>query len=68
MLSSEPINIVIPAWSNEPVALLKSTAVVFLMAVSELMAKAKPIGAQTYDSSRSYVAVAIVYLRDTALR
>ncbi len=30
-----------PAWAGEPVSLLKSTAVVFLIAVPELMAKAK---------------------------
>jgi ABC-type arginine/histidine transport system permease subunit len=35
---------------------------VFLIAVPELMAKAKSIAAQTYDPIGSYLAAAIVYL------
>src|SRR5512134_1736449 len=69
----QALRLAIPAWSNEPVSLLKSTAVVFLIAVPELMAKAKSIAAQTYDPIGSYLAVAIVYLGivyvvDAALR
>ena len=58
----QALRLAIPAWSNEPVSLLKSTAVVFLIAVPELMAKAKSIAAKTYDPIASYFAVAIVYL------
>jgi polar amino acid transport system permease protein len=58
----QALRLAIPAWSNEPVSLLKSTAVVFLIAVPELMAKAKSIAAQTYDPIGSYLAVAIIYL------
>ncbi|MFZ5878102.1 MAG: amino acid ABC transporter permease [Chloroflexota bacterium] len=58
----QALRLAIPAWSNEPVSLLKSTAVVFLIAVPELMAKAKAIAAKTYDPIASYLAVAIVYL------
>jgi polar amino acid transport system permease protein len=58
----QALRLAIPAWANEPVSLLKSTAVVFLIAVPELMAKAKAIAAQTYDPIGSYIAVAIVYL------
>lgn len=58
----QALRLAIPAWSNEPVSLLKSTAVVFLIAVPELMAKAKSIAAQTYDPMGAYLAVAIVYL------
>ena len=69
----QALRLAIPAWSNEPVSLLKSTAVVFLIAVPELMAKAKSIAAQTYDPIGAYLAVAIVYLTivyllDAALR
>jgi polar amino acid transport system permease protein len=69
----QALRLAIPAWSNEPVSLLKSTAVVFLIAVPELMAKAKSIAAQTYDPIGSYLAVALVYLGivyvlDAALR
>lgn len=58
----QALRLAIPAWSNEPVSLLKSTGVVFLIAIPELMAKAKSIAARTYDPIGSYLAVAIVYL------
>lgn len=58
----QALRLAIPAWSNEPVSLLKSTAVVFLIAVPELMAKAKSIAARTYDPIGSYLAVAIIYM------
>ncbi|MFN8381373.1 MAG: amino acid ABC transporter permease [Anaerolineales bacterium] len=58
----QALRLAIPAWSNEPVSLLKSTAVVFLIAVPELMAKAKSIASQTYDPIGTYLAVALVYL------
>jgi polar amino acid transport system permease protein len=58
----QALRFAIPAWANEPVSLLKSTAVVFLIAVPELMARAKAIAAKTYDPISSYIAVALVYL------
>jgi polar amino acid transport system permease protein len=58
----QALRLAIPAWSNEPVSLLKSTAVVFLIAVPELMAKAKSIASRTYDPIGTYLAVAVVYL------
>jgi polar amino acid transport system permease protein len=42
--------------------LLKSTAVAFLIAVPDLMTKAKAVAAQTYDPIGTYLAVAVVYL------
>lgn len=58
----QALRLAIPAWANEPVSLLKSTAVVFLIAVPELMSRAKSIAAKTYDPIGAYLAVAIVYL------
>lgn len=58
----QALRLAIPAWANEPVSLLKSTAVVFLIAVPELMAKAKGIAAKTYDPIGSYMAAGLVYL------
>jgi len=52
----------IPAWSNEPVSLLKSTAVVFLIAIPEVMSKAKSIATRTYDPIGAYLAAAVMYL------
>lgn len=58
----QSLRLAIPAWANEPVSLLKSTSVVFLIAVPELMARAKTIAAKTYDPIGSYMAVALIYL------
>jgi polar amino acid transport system permease protein len=58
----QALRLAIPAWANEPVSLLKSTAVVFLIAVPELMARAKSMAAETYNPIGSYIAVAIIYL------
>jgi polar amino acid transport system permease protein len=58
----QALRLAIPAWSNEPVSLLKSTAVVFLIAVPELMTKAKAIAARTYNPIPAYISVAIIYL------
>jgi len=52
----------LPAWSNEPISLLKTTAVVFLIAVQDLMAKAKRAATTTYNPIGSYIAVAVIYL------
>lgn len=58
----QAMRLAIPAWANEPAALLKSSAVAFLVAVPELMARAKSIAAQTYDPIGAYLAAGLVYL------
>jgi polar amino acid transport system permease protein len=58
----QALRLAIPAWSNEPVSLLKSTAVVFLIAIPEVMSKAKSIAARTYDPIGAYLAAAVMYL------
>ncbi len=58
----QALRLAIPAWANEPVSLLKSTAVVFLIAVPELMAQGKTIAARTYNPIGAYMTVAIIYL------
>ncbi len=58
----QALRLAIPAWANEPVSLLKATSVVFLIAVPELMTRAKMIASRTYDPISSYLAVAILYL------
>jgi polar amino acid transport system permease protein len=58
----QALRLVIPSWANEPISLLKSNAIVFLIAVPELMTKAKSVAAKTYDPIGAYLAVAIVYL------
>lgn len=58
----QALRLAIPSWSNEPILLLKSTGVVFLIAVQDLMAKAKRAATITYNPIGSYLAVAVVYL------
>jgi polar amino acid transport system permease protein len=58
----QALRLVIPAWSNEPISLLKTSAVVFLIAVQDLMARGKRAATITYDPIGSYLAVAVVYL------
>jgi len=63
----QALRLAIPSWSNEPISLLKSTAIAFLIAVPDLMTKAKVIAARTYDPIGTYLAVAVVYLAAVAL-
>jgi polar amino acid transport system permease protein len=58
----QALRLAIPTWANEPVSLLKSTAVVFLIAVPELMSVGKTIAARTYNPIGAYLTVAILYL------
>ena len=62
VIMPQALRLVIPSWSNEPISLLKSTAIAFLIAVPDLMTKAKGIATRTYDPIGTYVAVAVVYL------
>ncbi len=58
----QALRLVIPAWSNEPISLLKTSAVVFLIAVQDLMAWSKWVANKTYNPIGSYMAVAVFYL------
>ena len=58
----QALRLALPSWSNEPISLLKTTAVVFLIAVQDLMAKAKRAATITYNPIASYLVVAAVYL------
>jgi polar amino acid transport system permease protein len=58
----QALRLVVPAWSNEPISLIKASAVAFLIAVPDLMTRARSIAAQLYDPIGVYFAVAVVYL------
>jgi polar amino acid transport system permease protein len=58
----QALRIVIPSWANEPVALMKASAVAFLIAVPDLMTKGKFVAARTYDPIGAYLAVAVFYI------
>jgi polar amino acid transport system permease protein len=58
----QALRLVIPAWSNEPISLLKTSAIVFLIAVADVMGIAKQMAARTYDPLAAYFAAAFAYL------
>jgi polar amino acid transport system permease protein len=58
----QALRLALPAWSNEMIAIVKYTAVVFLIAVPDLMGKAKIISSRHFDPIATYVAVAFIYL------
>lgn len=58
----QALRLALPSWSNEPISLLKTTAIVFLIAVQDLMAEGKRAATATFDFVGVYLAVAVVYL------
>lgn len=58
----QALRLVIPCWSNEPISLLKTSAVVFLIAVQDLMARGRRVATITYNPIGSYLAIAVIYL------
>ncbi len=57
----QALRLVIPAWSNEFIAMIKYTAVVFLIAVPDLMSKAKILSSQNFAPIQTYILVAMIY-------
>lgn len=62
IIMPQALRLVIPAWSNEPISLLKTSAVVFLIAVQDLMARGRRVASITYNPIGSYMAIAVIYL------
>lgn len=58
----QALRLVIPTWSNELISMIKYTAVVFLIAVPDLMAQAKKISSQQFAPIQTYLLVALIYL------
>jgi polar amino acid transport system permease protein len=58
----QALRFVIPALSNEFVAMIKYTAIVFLIAVPDLMGKAKILSSQNFAPIQTYILVAFIYL------
>lgn len=57
----QAVKLVLPAWSNEIVSILKYTAVVFLIAVPDLMGQAKVLSGRYYEPIPIYMTVAVIY-------
>jgi polar amino acid transport system permease protein len=58
----QALRLVIPAWSNEFIAMIKYTAIVYLIAVPDLMSKAKILSSQNFAPIQTYILVALIYL------
>jgi polar amino acid transport system permease protein len=58
----QALRLVLPTWSNEAIAMLKYTAVVFLIAVPDLMGQAKILAAKYFAPIAIYMIVAVFYL------
>lgn len=58
----QALRLVLPAWSNEVIAMLKNTAVVFLIAVPDLMGQAKILSSRYFAPIATYMVVAVFYI------
>ena len=58
----QAVRLALPAWSNEAIAMVKYTAIVFLIAVPDLMTKAKILSSRYFNPIPVYITVAIMYI------
>lgn len=58
----QAVRLALPAWSNEVVAMLKYTSVVFLIAVPDLMGQAKILSSRYFAPIQIYLIVALFYV------
>jgi polar amino acid transport system permease protein len=52
----------LPSWSNEVVAMIKITSIVYLIAVPEMLYVAKELMAKYFNPFETYITVGILYL------
>ncbi|ABU58265.1 amino acid ABC transporter permease [Roseiflexus castenholzii] len=58
----QALRLALPAWSNEAIAMLKYTSVVFLIAVPDLMGQAKILASRYFAPIQIYLIVAVFYI------
>ena len=58
----QALRLALPAWSNEAVSMIKYTAVIFLIAVPDLMGQAKILASRFFAPIEVYLIVAGFYL------
>ena len=58
----QALRLVLPAWSNEVISMIKYTAVVFLIAVPDLMGQAKILASRYFAPVPVYLTAAVFYL------
>ncbi len=58
----QALRVALPSWSNEMVAMIKYTAVIFLVAIPDLMGQAKILASVYFDPIQIYLTVGLFYL------
>jgi polar amino acid transport system permease protein len=58
----QALRLVLPAWSNEVIAMLKNTAVVYVIAILDLMGQAKAVNSDYFAPIPIYMTVAVFYI------
>ena len=58
----QAFRLALPAWSNEAVSLVKVTSIVYLIAVPDLMTRAKILSSRFFNPIETYITVAVFYL------
>jgi polar amino acid transport system permease protein len=58
----QALRLALPAWSNEAISMVKYTAIVFLIAVPDLMTKAKILAGRYFNPIEIYLSVALIYI------
>ncbi len=58
----QALRLALPAWSNEMIAMIKYTAVIFLIAIPDLMGQAKILASEYFDPIAIYLPVAVFYM------
>lgn len=58
----QALRLALPPWSNEAISMIKYTAVVFLIAVPDLMGKAKILAGRYFNPIEIYLTVALIYI------
>ena len=58
----QALRLALPPWSNEAISMVKYTSVVFLIAVPDLMGKAKILAGRYFNPIEIYLTVALVYI------
>jgi polar amino acid transport system permease protein len=58
----QALRLALPAWSNEMISMIKYTAVIFLIAIPDLMGQAKILSSEYFDPITIYLTVAVFYM------
>ncbi len=58
----QALRIIMPSWTNEMIALLKDTSLVYAVGLADITWRAKEFGSSTGRLFEAYIAVAVTYL------